>query len=398
MAKIALIVPPLTGHINPTVATGQSLIQRGHEVVWIGHPSVLRKSLPASYPILPLGEHLNPDQLGALHQNRNQRGLGAFQYLWEGVFIPLAEQSYPELLHLLRQFQPDLCLVDQQMLAGALACRTLNLPWMTSATTSASLVNALDDLPNIQSWLDQKLKGLQERLGLTPLPPQIPIDLSPYGVFVFSSQMLTQSIRPHIQFPTHYHFVGPALKGKRTPIDFPWSDLNPDSPKIYLSLGTVNASRGKRFYNVACQALGTLPLQVIVSAPRELFETIPPNFLIFDRVPQIELLPHLDAVICHGGHNTTCEALSFGLPLLIAPIKDDQPIVAQQVHAAGAGIRIKFGRIKPDVLQEALLRLLNEPQYRDAAQKIQSEFQQGDGGEQTARLMEEWLLTQSKGV
>ena len=63
-------------------------------------------------------------------------------------------------------------------------------------------------------------------------------------------------------------------------------------------------------------------------------------------VPQLALLPHVDAVVCHGGHNTTCEALAHGLPLVIAPIKDDQPIVAEQVVAAGAGLRVKFGRVR----------------------------------------------------
>ena len=396
MAKIAFIVPPLTGHINPTVAMGQILEERGHDVCWIGHPSIIRKSLPPPYHIIPLSEDLNPNQLGSIHQNRNQRGLGAFQYLWEGVLIPLAEQSYPNLIDILQDLQPDLCIVDQQMLAGALACRQLELPWFTSATTSASLVNALETLPKIQQWLDEHIHALQVRLGLPPLPPEIEVDLSDEGILVFSSRSLTQSIATQLIFPPHYHFVGPALKVKRTPIEFPWQELRDDVPKIYLSLGTVNAERGQRFYDVASQALGELPLQVIASAPVHLFSNPPANFIVANRVPQLEILPKMDAVICHGGHNTTCEALSFGLPLLIAPIKDDQPIVAQQVEASGAGIRIKFGRIKPHQLKEALLNLLNTPCYRQSAQAIQREFQKGDGGEQAADRIENWLRLKNR--
>ena len=61
-------------------------------------------------------------------------------------------------------------------------------------------------------------------------------------------------------------------------------------------------------------------------------------------VPQLDLLARAGAVICHAGHNTVCEALSFGVPLVTAPIRDDQPVIAQQVSEVGAGVRVRFGR------------------------------------------------------
>ena len=54
-------------------------------------------------------------------------------------------------------------------------------------------------------------------------------------------------------------------------------------------------------------------------------------------MPQLALLRHVDAVVCHGGHNTLCEALALGLQLVLAPVRDDHPLVADQVVAAGAG-------------------------------------------------------------
>lgn len=53
-------------------------------------------------------------------------------------------------------------------------------------------------------------------------------------------------------------------------------------------------------------------------------------------LPAGDLLPHAAAVRCHAGHNTVCEALARGVPLVLAPIEDDRPIVAQQVEWAGA--------------------------------------------------------------
>jgi hypothetical protein len=122
-----------------------------------------------------------------------------------------------------------------------------------------------------------------------------------------------------------------------------------------------------RFYATAAAALADLPVQAIFAAPPELVPEVPSNVIMQRRVPQLALLPHVDAVVCHGGHNTVCEALAHGLPLVIAPIKDDQPIVADQVVAAGAGLRVKFGRVQAPELRAAVRRILDEPSFRDAA-------------------------------
>jgi len=63
----------------------------------------------------------------------------------------------------------------------------------------------------------------------------------------------------------------------------------------------------------------------------------PPHILFAEHVPQLALLPHMSAVVCHGGHNTVCEAFAHGVPLVVTPIRDDQPIIARQVADAGAG-------------------------------------------------------------
>jgi UDP:flavonoid glycosyltransferase YjiC (YdhE family) len=105
-------------------------------------------------------------------------------------------------------------------------------------------------------------------------------------------------------------------------------------------------------------------------------------------VPQLELLPHLDAVVCHAGHNTVCETLAHGLPLVVAPIRDDQPIIAQQVVDAGAGIRLKYGRVTSDEIFEALVAVLETPSYRQAALRIQASFRAAGGPSAAADRLE----------
>jgi MGT family glycosyltransferase len=112
------------------------------------------------------------------------------------------------------------------------------------------------------------------------------------------------------------------------------------------------------------------------------------NVLIRGYVPQLDLLARAHAVVSHGGHNTVCEALAHGLPLVVAPIRDDQPIVAQQVADAGAGIRVRFGRVRAAELAAAIASVLNEASYREAARRLRASFAAAGGPAAAAQALE----------
>ena len=226
--------------------------------------------------------------------------------------------------------------------------------------------------------------------GLDPIPEP---DRSPRLVVAFSTAELAGAAD---RFPAHYRFVGPSIHARPQTTPFPWEALRP-GPRVLVSLGTVNTEAGERFYPTALEALGddgsaSPPRpQVILVAPERLVSAPPPNVIARPFVPQLALLPEVHAVVCHGGHNTVCEALAHGLPLVVLPIKDDQPVVAQQVVDSGAGLRLKFGRVRPDELREAVRRVLDEPSFREAAGRIQRSFAAAGGAPRAAELLEELL-------
>ena len=380
MAKFMIIVPPLTGHINPTVALGQRLIALGHHVIWVGYKESLSASLPKYCERRLLdkeafSEHSTRrvDQHGA----QERRGFAGLHYLWESVLIPLAQGSFTTLERLLSEERPTLCIVDQQMLSGALVCQKWGYPYVSSATTSAALIDALEGLPQIQSWHDQLLAALWSEFNVPRPSYQRLIELSPLGTIAFSSKRMTLSVMgdhalDHLHSPVF--FVGPALEGERAPIDFPWHLLDLNLPKLFFSMGTVNAQRAAPLYSRVIAALSELNVQVIAAAPPKYFINAPHHWIIRERVPQLELLAHMDAVFCHGGHNTTMEALCFGLPLVIAPIRDDQPVIAEQVKAIGAGLRVHFTRAKPESLRLAVEKVLFSAEIKRQAQAIRKEF------------------------
>jgi MGT family glycosyltransferase len=127
---------------------------------------------------------------------------------------------------------------------------------------------------------------------------------------------------------------------------------------------------------------------VIVVAPPDLVGPAPDHVMVREFIPQLDLLPHLDAVVSHAGHNTVCEALAHGVPLVVAPIRDDQPVIAGQVVDAGAGIRVHFGRVCAPELGNAITTLLDDPSYSAAAQRVREEFATAGGATTAADHLE----------
>ncbi|MDQ1428975.1 MAG: hypothetical protein QOK39_2451, partial [Acidimicrobiaceae bacterium] len=195
---------------------------------------------------------------------------------------------------------------------------------------------------------------------------------------------------PGRAFPAHYRFVGPSLAGRPAGTEFPWSWLDPARSRVLVSLGTINAPAGRRFLGEAVDALGSLGdrVQGVVVGPPDLVGVVPANVLVRGFVPQLSLLERVDAVVSHGGHNTVCETLAAGLPLVVAPIRDDQPIVAQQVTDAGAAVRVKFGRVRAPELAAAISAVLDEPAYREAAGRLRASFEAAGGPPAAADALE----------
>lgn len=382
MSRFLFVVPPLTGHVNPTVSVARALEARGHEVAWAAHPGKVRPLLPPGARLFPLPEAAPPELVASVTDRAHTvRGAAALKFLWEDFLIPLARSMRPGIEAAIAEFQPAVLAVDQQAVAGGLAARRARLPWATLATTSAGVTDPLAALPQVKRWLGDLLAGLEREAGLAQTEAA---ELSPHLVLAFTTEAL---VGPLDRFPRHYRFVGPSIADRPETTPFPWERLR--RPCVLVSMGTVNAEASGRFYETAVAALRDAPVQVVLAAPPELVPEVPDNFVVAAYVPQLALLRRVDAVVCHGGHNTVCEALANGLPLVVAPIKDDQPIVADQVVTTGAGLRVKFGRVGAAELRGAVDRVLVEPAFRAAAERVRASFAEAGGAEAAASALEE---------
>jgi MGT family glycosyltransferase len=387
MSRFLIVTLPLAGHAYRAVALADALSARGHEVAWCGSNAYFGPLLAPGATLFPTGTRLFREQAG--------HGIAALKSLWQQYVIPMARFTLPAVDRAIREYQPDVVLVDQHALAGALAARRHGLPWATLITQAMELTHPLAALPRVDAWIRAQLASFcrdvasdlasdlatedggsgDGRLGLL---------FSPYLVIAFT----TPAVTGEQPFPGHFALVGPAMLDR--PGTFAWDLLDPGRRKVLISVGTLATGLAADFYQRAVAAVAPLraSVQAIIVGPPELVPDPPGNVLVAASVPMLTLLPRVDAVISHGGMNTVSEALAHGLPLVIAPIRHDQPVVASQVARAGAGIRVPFSRVRPDQLREALVAILDDPTYRHAAERIRDSFAAAGGAQAAAARLE----------
>ncbi|MEU9896490.1 glycosyltransferase [Streptomyces phaeochromogenes] len=398
MSCFLFVVPPLVGHINPTVGVAAELTARGHRVAWASaDPGLVRQLagdeavvFPCAGPVLTGEDGVRPAEL---------RGPEALKFLWERFLVPLAEAMAPGVRAAIGEFGPDVVVADQQAFAGGLVAERLRVPWATSSTTSAefTFADALAGMPKVADWLDTLLHELRGRIG----DPSGAADprFSPHLVLAFSTPELVGS-----GAGDRIRWVGPSMAPRPTSADFPWTWLDPARATVLVTLGTANTDVGARFLAECRDALRRRAdrVQAVIVDPVNVLgahadpddlngmdDKEDKDVLIRSSVPQLPLLERVDAVVCHAGHNTVCEALWHGVPLVVAPIRDDQPVVAGQVVDAGAGIRVRFGRVAAPKLGAAIDAVLHEPGYRAAAERIRTAFRAAGGARAAATHLEE---------
>ncbi|QSY49260.1 MULTISPECIES: glycosyltransferase [Streptomyces] len=380
MSRFLFVVPPFVGHINPAAAVAAELTRRGHRVAWAGLPGLVEELAGPDADIHPCEVPRD------LRRPPELRGAAALRYLWQDFLAPLAMAMAPGVERAAAAFRPDVIVADQQALSGALTAERLGIPYATSATTSAEFSGALAGMPKVDEWIHGLLAGLRAELG-DPARTHDP-RFSPDLVLAFTTTALTGESAA----PPQTRFVGPALARRPDTTPFPWEWLDPARHTVLVSLGTANTDLGGRFLTECAAAVRERSphLQAVIADLGGVLEgTSDDTVLAVRRMPQLALLRRASAVVCHAGHNTVAESLLHGVPLVVAPIRDDQPVIAAQLTTAGAGIRVRFGRGDRHAIGAALDAVLTAPEYRAAARRVQESFRAAGGAAAAATHLEE---------
>ncbi|MFL6125033.1 glycosyltransferase [Actinophytocola sp.] len=142
---------------------------------------------------------------------------------------------------------------------------------------------------------------------------------------------------------------------------------------VYVTAGTSHNTR-PRVLETMVTALHGEGVNVVVTiggnGDRARFGPQPDYVRIEHYVPQEQLLPHVDAVVCHAGAGTVLGALAHGVPLVISPLATDQFDMATQVADAHAGVLAGSGAPSWHGIRDAARLVRANPSYRESAAAV----------------------------
>lgn len=368
VARFLVVVVPLTAHIWSAAAIGDSLAAMGHDVAWCGPESDLRAVIGPAETIYPTGKRSYRE---AVHM-----GTAAVKELWDEYVLPLNRFIYGPVERAVAGYQPDVVLADQHALAGAMAAHKHGVRWATLCTAVLELTPPAE--PGLQEWIRSKLAVAWEIAGL-PADDGLDLRFSPYLVIATSTRALTGAA----PMPEHCVLIGAALGPRPTDPGFRWDWWDPDRRHVLVTAGTlsVSARLARDFFARMMAALEPMTghVQAVFNTALDAVPDPPSHVLVAPRVPMLDLMPRLDAVVCQAGQNTVNEALTHAVPLIVAPMRLAEPLIAEQVRRAGAGIEVSYSQASSEQLGAAVTAILEEPGYRANARRISKEYAAAGG-------------------
>lgn len=110
---------------------------------------------------------------------------------------------------------------------------------------------------------------------------------------------------------------------------------------------------------------------------------------VADDLPHNELLPHVAAVVHHGGAGTTGRGLRYGRPTLVLPLLGDQFFWGHRVRALGVGPSpLPLDEVDRRALAERLRRLVADQSARARAGELGERLRREDGAAAAASWVE----------
>jgi len=198
--------------------------------------------------------------------------------------------------------------------------------------------------------------------GAPPLPGLEMIHTSPWlNLTIYPAELDYPRSRP--LDPT-WHNLETSVRAT----DDPWTPPADDGRALlYVSLGSLGSADVALMERLV-DALSRTPHRYVVSkGPQHAAYELADNMIGAEFLPQTSVLPHVDAVITHGGNNTTTECMWFGKPMLVLPVFWDQHDNAQRVHETGYGLRLPTYSFDDEELHRGIERLLTDAGLRGRA-------------------------------
>jgi MGT family glycosyltransferase len=424
MSSILLCSTPVRGHIAPLLAVTRALTAHGHDVRFLtgGRYRQAVERAGARFLPLPKGADFDDRTIDETFPGRvGLTGPAAVRYDMMEIFlrpvpqqaaaidaalnaehtdVVMAESLFAGIMPLLlrpRHARPavlNLGIVPLGLISRDTAPAGLGIPPMAGAI--GRLRNALLNRFATRVVLGSVQKEAQ-RLVKSVAGNEFPEFFLNWmarsdGVVQFTVQEFEY---PRSDLTTPVHFVGPVSQSASTDIPLPswWHDLDGSRPVIHVTQGTVANNDFSELVLPTIRGLAQRDVVVVVStggrAVSALGTDLPANVRVASLLPYDALLAKTSVMITNGGYGGVHFALQHGVPLVVAGMTEDKPDVTARVAWSGTGVNLRTNRPAPAAIARAVDRVLADPSYRAAAQRIGERIRTADGVDGILPLVEQ---------
>ena len=410
MTKVLLLSSPIFGHVSPMLALGRGLRRRGHEVTFLSGSKYAASAAGAGLDFLPLPPEVDYDDADIeawLPKRQHRTRIAAGRYDITGMFVRPLGPQHRVLSRALAARRYDAVIADTAFL-GVLPLLTgsdARPPVLGVSITPLALTSA--DCAPFGSGLapgrtaaarlrNRQIDFLLRHGPLRPLQAALDAQLAalgrppcPVGFFDVASlfdQTFHLSVPgleyPRRDLPSSIVFTGPLPPERPDLACEAWSPPPGDAPLVHVTQGTFANTDPTALLVPTLEALADQPVRVVATTGGRPVEEVldrlggrlPANAQLAELVGYADLLPHTAVVVTNGGWGGVQQALTQGVPVVVAGASEEKPEVAARAAWSGAGIDLRTGRPTHRQLRRAVRSALHRPRYRDAALRLQAEF------------------------
>ena len=373
------------GNLHPLVPLAQALADRGHAVAFAVSPAHLATLRELGFEAFGAGPPAGASNLTTSAYLRELATLDLAARARRTIegFAAVAQLTVPDVAAAIEKWRPDALLRDTTGWAAWIAGERADVPIAVFdfAGVPPQLIAAVASDP---------LQKLRAAFGL----PSDPSLTTMYRWLVFVGTPPGWSDLEWLG-PTVHRIQPPEFD--RSPIEpHPdWLDeFAAAGPLVYATLGSVFGDSPDVWKAIFAAAAGRPSCRVVATVGRsarlDALGPVPTNVRVESYVPQSQVLDLAHAVIGHAGYGTLMGALRRGLPVVTLPMPAaDNAGNAARVSELGAGIVVPEDRRSPEVIGDALRRVLEEPSLRDGARRVARAIEELPPPASAARLLED---------
>ncbi len=116
---------------------------------------------------------------------------------------------------------------------------------------------------------------------------------------------------------------------------------------------------------------------------------LPANARAAEFLPYAELFARTDVFVTNGGYGGVQFALAHGVPVVVAPGKEDKVEVAARVVWSGTGVNLRRQRPSAGRVRRGVGRVLTDPRFRTAAARMGAELRAAPGAAGFAAVVDD---------